>query len=74
MVPPAITAALTSGPVVDNVANGVVAPDPILEQTNAQMLWNHHMKNIQKHRQPYNDTAVLLLSWKEGDLKTGPEA
>jgi hypothetical protein len=74
MVPTSTTGGGASVPVGDGVANGVVAPDPTLEQTKAQMLWNNHMKNPQRQTQPYNDTAVLLLSWKNGDLNTGPEA
>jgi hypothetical protein len=72
MAPSPTTSAAPSVPPGD-VAIAVTL-DPTVEQTEAQMLWNRYMENPSKGKHPYNKTAVLLLSWKNGDLNTGPEA
>jgi hypothetical protein len=55
-----------------STTDGIELPKMEAEQTRLQMLWDRHMQNIAKYVR-YTETAVLLISWEEGDLYTKPE-
>ena len=50
-----------------------IQPPATAAQTRFRDIFDSHTKNAVKTRRPYTKTAVLLISWRNGDLNTGDE-